>query len=43
LLTETLLDFEEPDVVMEQAFHRIADLLRSLSRYFFNCCSCNTS
>lgn len=29
LLTETLLDFEEPDVVMEQAFHRIADLLRT--------------
>ena len=28
LLTETLLEYEEPDVVMEQAFHRIADLLR---------------
>lgn len=27
LLTETLLEYEEPDVVMEQAFHRIADLL----------------
>jgi hypothetical protein len=29
LLTETLLDYEEPDVVMEQAFHRIADLLKA--------------
>lgn len=29
MLTETLLDYEEPDVVMEQAFHRIADLLRT--------------
>lgn len=29
LLTETLVDFEEPDVVMEQAFQRIADLLRT--------------
>jgi hypothetical protein len=29
LLTETLLEYEEPDVVMEQAFHRIADLLRT--------------
>lgn len=29
LITETLLDYEEPDVVMEQAFHRIADLLNA--------------
>jgi hypothetical protein len=29
LITETLLEYEEPDVVMEQAFHRIADLLRT--------------
>ncbi len=29
MITETLLDYEEPDVVMEQAFHRIADLLRA--------------
>ena len=29
LLTETLIEFEEPDVVMEQAFARIADLLRA--------------
>ena len=29
LLTETLLEYEEPDVVMEQAFHRVADLLRT--------------
>lgn len=29
LLTETLLEYEEPDVVMEQAFHRIADLLHA--------------
>ena len=29
MITETLLEFEEPDVVMEQAFHRIADLLRT--------------
>ncbi len=29
LLTETLLEYEEPDVIMEQAFHRIADLLRT--------------
>jgi len=28
LITETLIEFDEPDVVMEQAFHRIADLLR---------------
>lgn len=26
MLTETLLEYEEPDVVMEHAFHRIADL-----------------
>lgn len=29
MITETLLEYEEPDVVMEQAFHRIADLLQS--------------
>ncbi len=29
LITETLLEYEEPDVVMEQAFHRVADLLRT--------------
>lgn len=29
MLTETLLEYEEPDVVMEQAFFRIADLLRA--------------
>ncbi len=29
LMTETLLEYEEPDIVMEQAFHRIADLLRT--------------
>lgn len=29
MITETLLEYEEPDVVMEQAFHRIADLLRA--------------
>lgn len=29
LITETLLEYEEPDVVMEQAFFRIADLLRT--------------
>lgn len=28
LLTETLLEYEEPDVVMEQAFFRIVDLLQ---------------
>jgi hypothetical protein len=27
MLTETLLEYEEPDVVMEQSFHRICDLL----------------
>lgn len=26
-ITETLMEYEEPDVVMEQAFHRIAELL----------------
>ncbi len=29
LITETLLEYEEPDVIMEQAFHRIADLLHT--------------
>lgn len=29
MITETLLDYEEPDTVMEQAFHRIADLLNA--------------
>lgn len=27
MITETLLEYDEPDVVMEQAFHRIAELL----------------
>jgi len=27
LITETLLEYEEPDTVMEQTFHRICDLL----------------
>mgnify|MGYP001278444958 CR=1 FL=1 len=29
MITETLLEYEEPDVLMEQALHRIADLLRA--------------
>src|SRR5690606_15254335 len=29
LLTETLLEYEEPDAVMEQALYRIADLIAS--------------
>jgi hypothetical protein len=29
MITETLIEYEEPDVVMEQAFHRIADLLKT--------------
>lgn len=29
MMTETLLEYEEPDAVMEQAFHRIADLLKA--------------
>ena len=29
MITETLLEYEEPDEVMEQAFHRVADLLRT--------------
>lgn len=29
MITETLLEFEEPDVIMEQAFHRIADLVHA--------------
>src|SRR5262245_23028117 len=29
MITETLLEYEEPDVVMEQTFHRIADLLQT--------------
>jgi hypothetical protein len=29
MITETLLEYEEPDVVMEQAFHRIADLIQA--------------
>jgi len=29
MITETLLEFEEPDVIMEQAFHRISDLLHA--------------
>ena len=28
-ITETLMEYEEPDVVMEQAFHRIAELLHA--------------
>ena len=27
IMAETLLDYEEPDLVMEQAFHRISDIL----------------
>lgn len=29
MITETLLEYEEPDVVMEQAFHRIAELVQA--------------
>ncbi len=29
MITETLLEYEEPDVVMEQAFHRISDLVQA--------------
>jgi hypothetical protein len=29
MITETLLEYEEPDVVMEQAFHRISELVRA--------------
>ncbi len=29
MITETLLEYEEPDVIMEQAFHRIADLVHA--------------
>ena len=29
MITETLLEYEEPDVIMEQAFHRISDLVRA--------------
>lgn len=29
MITETLLEYEEPDVIMEQAFHRISDLLHA--------------
>jgi hypothetical protein len=29
MITETLLEFEEPDVIMEQAFHRISELLQA--------------
>ncbi len=28
MLTETLLDYEEPDAIMEQSFYRIADFLK---------------
>ena len=28
LLIETLLEYEEPDIVMDQTFHRISDLMR---------------
>lgn len=29
MLTETLLEYEEPDTVMEQTFHRIADMIKT--------------
>ncbi len=29
MLTETLIEYDEPDIVMEQAFHRIADLVQA--------------
>ncbi|MCE9508619.1 MAG: hypothetical protein K8R48_09970 [Alphaproteobacteria bacterium] len=29
MITETLMEYEEPDIVMEQTFHRIADLLQA--------------
>ena len=29
MITETLLEYEEPDVIMEQVFYRISDLLRT--------------
>lgn len=29
MITETLLEYEEPDVVMEQTFHRISDLVQA--------------
>ncbi len=29
MLTETLIEYDEPDIVMEQAFHRVADLLQT--------------
>ena len=29
MITETLLEYEEPDVIMEQAFHRISDLVQA--------------
>src|SRR3954466_2715525 len=29
MITETLMEYEEPDVIMEQAFHRISDLLQA--------------
>ncbi|HYD19426.1 MAG TPA: hypothetical protein VEF76_13200 [Patescibacteria group bacterium] len=29
MITETLVEYEEPDIVMEQAFHRISDLLHA--------------
>lgn len=29
IMAETLLDYEEPDIVMEQVFHRISELLES--------------
>lgn len=28
MMTETLMEYEEPDTVMEQAFHRIADMIQ---------------
>ena len=35
MLTETLLEYEEPDTVMEQVFHRISDLLEAAWLYQF--------
>ena len=29
MITETLMEYEEPDVVMEQAFHRVSDLMKT--------------
>ena len=29
MLTETLLEYEEPDLIMEQSFHRVSDLINA--------------